>query len=387
MSNLQSQITYPLLPFSRLVYDMTKWMPGVYSFPITYLWRGGANEKDRIEQAIRIAIANHPVFQMKVDWRGLHGATPIKDLLHGRYHDVELSVRGNDIQISARFSRILGDGKSAEILLEDIRRAYEELPLEQDDYWGYVARFEQHEYSSHYRISRDWLINEFADESVPVRPTIDRKTLFTVFPPKPGLFKADYSNLQEKIRSLSETHHLSMDGFFSLCTALAIAEYCGTDEAALTWAYEGRETPEEQRIFGSLHRDVPFQISRKSKVESQKPASRGELIKEARNQIRSGIAHSDYPYTLTAPYSERWNYAVNVLRSAEPQDMLRHIDLPIEVISVPEQKYAYALLDVEIHEHPQDLSLWFRYSATHYKESSIRRFASLVRKYAEWLLE
>jgi hypothetical protein len=388
MINLQQQIKrYPLLPFSRLVYDMTKWMPGVYSFPIIYLWRGGANEKDRIEQAIRIAIANHPVFQMKVDWRGLHGAAPIKDLLHGRYHDVELSVRGNDIQISARFSRILGDGKSAEILLEDIRRAYEELPLEQDDYWGYVARFEQHKYSSHYRISRDWLIKEFADESVPVRPTIDRKTLFTVFPPKPGLFKADYSNLQEKIQSLSETHHLSMDGFFSLCTALAIAEYCGTDEAALTWAYEGRETPEEQRIFGSLHRDEPFQISRKSKVESQKPASRGELIKEARNQIRSGIAHSDYPYTLTAPYSERWNYAVNVLRSAEPQDMLRHIDLPIEVISVPEQKYAYALLDVEIHEHPQDLSLWFRYSATHYKESSIRRFAAMVRKYAEWLLE
>ena len=87
------------------------------------------------------------------------------------------------------------------------------------------------------------------------------------------------------------------------------------------------------------------------------------------------------------PYDKRWNYAVNVLRSAEPQDMLRHINLPIEVISVPEQKYAYALLDVEIHEHPQDLSLWFRYSATHYKESSIRRFAALVRKYVEWLVE
>jgi hypothetical protein len=363
---------------------MTKWMPGVYSFPITYLWRGGASEKDRIEQAIRIAIANHPVFQLKVDWRGLHGAAPIKDLLHGRYHDVELSVRGNDIQISARFSRILGDGKSAEILLEDIRRAYEELPLEQDDYWGYVARFEQRQSDPHYRISQDWLIKEFAEESVPVRPTIDRKTLFTVFPPKPGLFKADYSNLQEKIQSLSETHHLSMDGFFSLCTALAIAEYCGTDEAALTWAYEGRELPEEQRIFGSLHRDVPFKIKAKGRMDEWR---KEELIKEARNQIRHGIAHSDYPYTLTAPYDKRWNYAVNVLRSAEPQDMLRHIDLPIEVISVPEQKYAYALLDVEIHEHPQDLSLWFRYSATHYKESSIRRFAAMVRKYAEWLLE
>ena len=190
--------------------------------------------------------------------------------------------------------------------------------------------------------------------------------------------------MQEKIQTFSEKNYLSLEGFFSLCTALAIAEYCGTDGAALTWAYEGRETPEEQRIFGSLHRDIPFQIKN---LKSQISNLKSDLIREARNQIRSGIAHSDYPYTLTAPYNKRWNYAVNVLRSAEPQDMLRHINLPIEVISVPEQKYAYALLDVEIHEHAEDLSLYFRYSATHYKESSIRRFADLVRKYVEWFVE
>ena len=57
------------------------------------------------------------------------------------------------------------------------------------------------------------------------------------------------------------------------------------------------------------------------------------------------------------------------------------------MLPIPPQKYAYALLDVEIHEHQDDLSLWFRYSATHYKESSIRRFAALVRKYVEWLVE
>ena len=197
----------------------------------------------------------------------------------------------------------------------------------------------------------------------------------------------DYSSLHDRLDRLKEESFLSYEGIFSLCTALAIAEYCGTDEAALTWAYEGRETPEEQRIVGSLHRDIPFRISRKSKVKSQKIASREECIKEARNQIRSGIAHSDYPYTLTAPYNKRWNYAVNVLRFNDTEELLPMSGLPIEIVSVPEQKYAYALLDVEIHEHPQDLSLWFRYSATHYQESSIHRFASLVRKYVEWLVE
>ncbi len=382
MSNFQSPIKkYPLLPYSQLVFDATRWLPMIYRFPLACRWRNGAKEKARIEQTIRIALANHPAFQMRVDGHGRHYPSSLKDILHGPYHDIELSVQGEDLVIKVQISRILGDGKSTEILLDDILRAYEELPLEPDDYWGYVARFEQLKADSHYLASCDWLIKEFADSSIPVRPTIDRKCLWTPFPPKQGLYKADYTDLHDKIVNLAKTKYLSYEGLFSLCTAQAIAEYCGTDEAALTWAYEGRETPEEQRIVGSLHRDIPFHV-RRSVIEDRDLA-----IREARNQIRSGIAHSDYPFTLTPPYNKRWNYAVNVLRIADPEDMLRNIDLPIEIVSVPKQKYAYALLDVEIHEQADSLALWFRYSATHYKESSIRRFAALVRKYAEWLLQ
>ena len=353
---------YPLLPFSQLVYDITRWMPSIYRFPVRYVWPNGAKEKARIEQAIRTAIANHPVFAARVDCRGRQCATKSRDVFHGQYHDIELIESGKDLVIQMTVSRILGDGKSGEILQEDIQRAYRGEPLEPDDYWGYVERFEAQKQSPHYAASRSWLINEFADQSIPVRPAIDRCCLFTLLPPKAGVYTADYSDLQAKIQDLATSSHLSADGFFSLCTALAIAEYCGTDQAALTWAYEGRELPEEQRIFGSLHRDVPFHI--------RKSENRELLIREARNQIRAGIAHCDYPYTLTAPYSDRWNYAVNVLRAPE----MTH-----------EEKYAYALLDVEIHEREQSLVLVYRYSATHYKEQSIRHFARLVRKYAEWL--
>lgn len=381
MSNLQSK--YPLLPFSQLVYDMTRWMPAIYRFPAILRWKDGAKEKDRIAQAFRVALENHPVFSMQIDWKGRHYASEQKDILHGEYHDVTIYTKGKDLYLNMSVNRILGDAKSGQILLEDIERAYKGLPLEPDDYWGYVARYEQHKSETHYTISHDWLKNEFADSSVPVHPTMDRRSLLTLLPPKAGLFADDYTSLHEQIDRLKMEQFISYEGFFSLCTALAIADYCNTDSAAITWAYEGREAPEEQRIFGSLHRDVPFKINYKSKIINHK----SDLIREARNQIRSGIAHSDYPYTLTAPYNKRWNYAVNVLRIAEPENMLRNIDLPLEIVSVPEQKYAYALLDVEIHEHQDDLSLWFRYSATHYKESSIRRFASLVRKYVEWLLK
>lgn len=367
MSNDKCQIQrYPLLPFSQLVYDMTRWAPWAYRFPVTYVWRNGASKKGSIENAIRAALMNHPVFSMKIDRHGLHYETLLKDIMHGHYHDFSLEEKGDDLIIRIEASRILGDGRSVEILMEDVQRAYRGETLEPDDYWGYLEYVEQQKQSQHYTESKAWLESEFSDESIPVRPTLDRH-LWTLLPPKAGLVKIDFTDLHDKINQLAETEFLSMDGFFSLCAALAIAEYCRTDAAALTWAYEGRERPEEQRIFGSLHRDIPFCI-RKSKIEKQK----SELIRQARNQIRSGIAHSDYPYTLTKPYTERWNYAVNVLRVPEIEN---------------NTKYAYALLDIEIHEATDNLALWFRYSATHYKESSIKKFAALVRKYAEWLLE
>lgn len=381
MSNLQSQISYPLLPYSQLVFDTTRWQPKVYRFPSVLRWRGGAVQRERIENAFRTALSNHPVFASCVNWQGRQYSGTQKDILHGQYYDVDSAVNGEDLYLKVSGSRILGDGKSGEILAEDLYRAFNGQPLEPDDYWGYVARYERRKLEPHYAASREWLVREFADEKVPVRPAIDRRWLTTLLPPKAGIYEDDYTVLHEKIDRLKETHFISYEGIFSLCTALAIADYCGTDEAALTWAYEGREKEEEQRIFGSLHRDVPFKI-RKSKIDNRESA-----IRFARNQIRSGIAHSDYPYTLTAPYNKRWNYAVNVLRAEDVEDMLRKTSLPIEIVSIPKQKYAYALLDIEIHEKAESFQWVYRYSATHYKPESIRKFAALVRKYVEWLID
>ena len=377
------QLKYPLLPYSQLVWEMTRWMPSVYRFPMRFRWIGGTNEKERVVQAIQGAIHNHPAFVMRVDRKGRHYADSNKDPLHSPYMRLDVEGRGDDLIITTLFNRILGDGRSGQILLEDVERIYHGFPVEQDDYWRYVAQYEQSKTSPHYKVSHDWLINEFTDESVPVRPTIDRRWLPTILPPKAGIYIDDYSLEQTGINSLVNNHHLTLDGVFSLCAALSIAEYCGTDAAALTWAYEGREKPEEQRIFGSLHRDIPFIINHKSQITNHK----SDLIRFTRNQIRQGIAHSDYPYTLTYPYNKRWNYAVNVLHTTDMEDFLPTLDLPMKLEPMPEQKYAYALLDIEILERAESLHLRYRYSATHYKPESIRRFSDLVRKYVEWLID
>ena len=78
---------------------------------------------------------------------------------------------------------------------------------------------------------------------------------------------------------------------------------------------------------------------------------------------------------------------MNVLHVDDEQELVRLLPQQVEIISPSPQKYAYALLDVEIVENAYYLQLRYRYSATHYKPESIRRFAALVRKYVEWLIE
>ena len=300
---------------------------------------------DRARDAVIKTQQNHPVFRARIDWRVRQYEDLQMNTLHSRFFKLDLFTKGEDLYIRGKINIILADGMSLIILVNDFLRAYTGKELEPDRYWEYVAEYEHNKLGKHYIDSKAWLEKEFADQSIPVRPTIDRWHIATLLPPKMGLYKVAYTDLWEQIHQLSETKLLPIDGFFSLCTALAIAEYCGTDEAALTWANEGREL-RDSHICGCLHRDIPFHI-RKSKIDN-----RQSLIREARNQIRSGIAHSDYPYTLLPPYNKRWNYAVNVLRVPDEESLMEFVSLPIEILPSPPQKYAYALLDVEIHEHP-----------------------------------
>lgn len=367
--------TYPLLPFSQLVYEIIRWMPKIYTFTIDFRVKG-VSKQDALA-AIKMGFENHPVFRTRVDCRGRQYYKPETNVLKGSFHSVKVCEQNNQLQVSVRMNRILGDEYGMGVLLDDIIRAYMGMPLEKDDYFGYLEYIEQQKQSKYYADSKNWLVEQFEKSDIPVRPTIDRKCVTTLLPPKAGVLEADYTDLRGGIQHLAQTDLLNMDGFFSLCTALAIADYCGTETAALTWAYKGREKAEEQRVFGSLHKDVPFKISRSD--------DRKQLIKQARNQIRSGIAHSDYPYTLTAPYNKRWNYAVNVLRVADWQTLLQDTPVDVEILPIKPLRFAYAMLDVEIHESEQSLKLCFRYSATHYREESMQRFSGLVRHYAEWL--
>jgi len=341
---------YPQLPYSQLVWEMEQQMPGVYDNSFTFQFLPSQVDSSQLQKAIQTAIHNHPIFAQ----------------LGNRYFDFRVYEEDGIGYLYIRLNRILGDGQSMIILAEDIGRAYLGLPLEKDDYAGYMQRYLANQQTERYADHQSKMIERYGGVGCPVRPTID-------FPLET---EKDW-RLGEMLVPTDGTHpsELSLNQTVCLATAIAIMDYCHTDEAALTWAHLGRDTLEDQRIYGSLHKDIPMRIHRATTAK--------EYIRQVRQECRCGIACSDYPLTLTVPYSDVWNYAVNVLEQPNLIAALADFPIPLQMVEPAEDipQLAYSLLDIEI----EDGQLRFKYSATHYKAESIQRFAQMVLENMNWL--
>lgn len=371
-------MNYPLLPYSRMVYEMIQKTPGVYDYKILLRAKESDADADLIEQSLRDAIRNHPVFTMHLCGEG-HVMVQNGDEFSGQFHEFRVYVEDGNIYISAVINRILGDWSSIGILVNDFNRAYRREPMENDGYIEYLQKVEEYKGSGTYACHRASLEHDFAKVDYPVRPHTDIPLDTCIPVPAAGIFTDVFDAVTvASIDALLWEEHVTLTGFFVLCAALAVMDYEGTDSAALTWAYGGRDSLDEQNIYGSLHRDIPIRIDRCD--------DRKKLFRQVRDGIRSGIARSDYPITLTPPHSEIWNYAMNVLHQQDLTSFLNELPFPVEVVGTADVDgdIAYSLLDMEIYSG-REIRLVYRYSASHYREESIRRFAELVRGYAERL--
>jgi len=245
---------------------------------------------ERLKKAIETAINNHLVF---VDFGR-------------RFFSYQIEERNGIGYFKCTINRILGDWFSLGIFLKDIFTAYQGFPMPKDTYSEYIQQYISHQQSEKYQEHKQLLENKYKDLACPVRPTVD-------FPLE---IEADW---------LAGEYAIEVDNanteIVSLATAIAIIDYCGSNEAALTWAYLGRNTEEELHIFGSLHKDIPLFIKHCATPEA--------YWTQLRQEMRFGIRTSDYPLTLTHPYTNQWNYAVNVIEKPNLVHSRKNVDFGV----------------------------------------------------------
>lgn len=369
---------YPLLPFAHLIWDQMQYLPDIYRDKVSLTFDASTIDVSRLQDAVEKAMHNHPVFSTIITDQGEQYFQPSDDILKGQFHAIEYQLDVDKFTMRFAFSRILGDAYSFRLLFQDIFRAYTGKPLFEDHYWDFLHRYEQLKSSPRYEADRQWYKENFGQVNYSVRPNVDTNQSLSQFGEE-AVFIDDLSDIKPLIQPVFDQYKLSASQYISLCVALSIMEYNGTDSAALTWAYLGRETMEDMAVFGSLHRDIPIKITKKESFYKQ------DLLRQIQAQMTQSIAHSLYPYTLLAPQNQIWDYAVNVLTSITEERLTQYAPIPVQ-LHIEENRQAMSLLDVDVYDDG-GMAIVYRYSATHYKPESIQKFAALVRKYVEWLLE
>lgn len=259
---------YPLLPFSQIVFQDVKDGRGE-AWNMGFVLKACGIDADRLRDAIEMVVAHHPVFHMIITEDGMQ---EYAEGYRTPYFCYDIRVENPCIVLEIHFHRVLGDAASMGLFLENVNRAYNGEPLPEDVYLRYLDGYEALKHSNRYAADRAWLENHYDNITAPTNVP-DSKPEDT-----------DWGDVAQ------------------YDAALRIMDANGCDEAALTWSYLGRETAEEQFIFGSLHRDVPFL------------AHRGMTPQEVQRELEHGIIHSSYPYTFNAKDRERWKHAVNVQR-------------------------------------------------------------------------
>lgn len=377
----QTGKSYPLLPFSEVVRQDMVLRDGErrWSFPVLLRAKASEVDADRLSAAVETVVAHHPVFSMKIDE---DGQQHYERGYRSPYLQTRVYEEDGYVYLSLTLNRILGDAASFVLLAQNIWRAYRGEALPHDGYLQYLAQYERNTHSHEYAAHAQWLTEHYDAPSCPLRPQPDSpEGLLPATASQPIILQPDYT---ERLETFSQRHHISVNAFFCLATALAIMDYNGTDRAGLTWAYLGRETRQEMNIFGSLHRDIPMRMVRQAHQPNQYSTTVPSLLTQLREQMEQGILHSDFPFTLTSPEDSPWHNAVNVLVQPSLAEAFEGCPAAFEPMPTGQPSESYCMLDIDITLSP--LTITINYSPRHYTEQSIERFANLIHTNALQLL-
>ena len=185
---------------------------------------------------------------------------------------------------------------------------------------------------------------------------------------------------EDELKELEEASGLGKNGLFITAQLLAMAAMNGKPDVLLAWVYKGRDSRYLNNILGLLFRELPVGLS------LSRDMTMGELYADVAEQIRLGIAHSDYPYIdknsivktndhFVFIYQENnWNACESM-----PIDM-EEVDIDFPDIA------SETAMDVEVLDTDEGLVLFLEYSIDRYRRADVRRFINTIVRFVRAML-
>ena len=268
------------------------------------------------------------------------------------------------------------DGTSLKVFMSDIGKTYMGLEADPDFYYLMLQRREDAVNTAFYDESRRYFENRYDRIEWSCYPNIDHESRDNEM----GELFAPLGILQPQMNAIEKAYKISRNEFFITVAALAISIYNNAPDVKISWIYNGREDMQNMTTVGLLFRDLPIGIRFKDSDTLR------NVFADVHEQVQKGIEYSCYPYVDSRNAVSDGECAY-LLYQQDIRDMGGMDGFDIEMVDIRQNQAAsQTILDMEILDGAEGLTLMIDFAASRYKEESMERFKDVYVKLAQALV-
>ena len=268
------------------------------------------------------------------------------------------------------------DGTSLKIFMADVAKAYMGMDGEPDYYYLMLQRREDDVKTAFYEESKRYFDDRYNSIEWSCYPRIDHESRENEL----GELFAPLDILQPQMAAIEKAYQISRNEFFITVTALAISIYNDEPNVKISWIYNGRENSQSMSTVGLMFRDLPVGICFKDTDTIR------EVFYDVHEQVRMGIEHCCYPY-VESETSVGVGETAYLLYQQDIRDMDDMDGFNVEMVDVRQNQAAsQTVLDMEVLDGADGLTLMIDFAASLYSEESIERYKDIYIKVAQALV-
>ena len=268
------------------------------------------------------------------------------------------------------------DGTSLKVFMSDVSRTFMGLAPDPDFYYLMLQRREDAVNTPFYEESRRYFEERYDHVDWSCFPRIDHESRDNEM----GELFAPLGILQPQMNAMEKAYKISRNEFFITVAALAISIYNNTPDVKISWIYNGREDLQNMTTVGLLFRDLPVGIRFRDSDTLR------NVFQDVHEQVQKGIEHSCYPYVDSRNQAGESECAY-LLYQQDIRDMGGMDGFNIEMVDIRQNQAAsQTILDMEILDGADGLTLMIDFAASRYQEQSMERFKDIYVKLAQALV-
>lgn len=390
---------HPLLPMQYHLMDILLYNPSSSFANMPAFWRmpKGAVDEEKLLNAFRTLILNHPILQSTIQPDGemmfvnhydpsFMPALEIEELSENELAEVSKGLicpfkliraplyririfrTEKYIYVFMDVHHIFSDGISQQILCQNLSDAYHGKKLPRDNAFLFYQEAFERQHNETGRQAHEWNVKKYGhtDWCRNITPDMESRDNHAAF------ISAPFPVKRRELDDCCEAKGITISTLALAASLLTIHRYEKKNDIMVSWIFHGRDQAEYQFSVAPLIRELPMAVSFDRIVSAE------QLFEEIKYQTTEGIIHADDPYIVDTTM-----ISVNDAFRIRNQGRMRNLSgiegITSEPVELPDKGRAVTLMNLQLLEGTDgEYTLCLSYAEHRYRYDTAVRVLDMI---------